>query len=374
MKNLGWNDYQAPADPVQPYRGMSAEACNSAGLLSNGDVEIFGLGRLSELLGLKSDGVIEEILRNSLFAPASALTSNHGKRVRGQLVNLAYRLVHGDGTASLQAARQCRIGCEVVELIHAGSLIVDDIEDGSEQRRGRPAVHVQYGTPLALNAGNWLYFWPFELLKDSGLPHDRLQLAYERYHRTLVRAHFGQAIDLGTKVHYLPRAAVADVTLASIKLKTGALSGFAALLGGVVAGVSEAAVDVLDDFGVDLGVALQMFDDLGNVIGKCDPLKRFEDLVLSRPSWVWACAAEHSNEQTYEMFLNAVAHLPDATLVDKWLQCHGILEAARAGAKENLEQAFRRLARRLAASGIDWSARAFAELRQLGDSIAVAYG
>ena len=374
MKNSEWNDYQSSACAKQPYRRTPGGARNNVGLPAVVDGEVFGLCRLSDLLGVKSDGVVEEILRNSLFAPTSALTANHGKRVRGQLVNLAYRLVLGDGPASLQAARQCRIAAEVVELIHAGSLIVDDIEDGSEQRRGQPAVHVQYGTPLALNAGNWLYFWPSELLKDSHLPKDRLQLAYERYHRTLVRAHFGQAIDLGTKVHYLPQAAVAEVTLASIKLKTGALSGFAALLGGVVAGVSETVVNVLDDFGVDLGVALQMFDDLGNVIGKCDPLKRFEDLSLSRPSWVWACAAEHSDAQSYESFLGAVACLPDPTLAEKWLHCHGILEAGRASAKENLEQAFRRLERRLAACGVGWSARAFAELRQLGDSIAVAYG
>jgi hypothetical protein len=53
----------------------------------------------------------------------------------------------------------------VVEFIHAGSLVVEDIEDGSRIRRGRVALHVRYGMPVALNAGNWLYFWPFELLK-----------------------------------------------------------------------------------------------------------------------------------------------------------------------------------------------------------------
>jgi hypothetical protein len=49
--------------------------------------------------------------------------------------------------------------------------------------------------PIALNAGNWLYFWPAALLKQSGLSEDDLLLVYEHYHSTLLRAHFGQALD-----------------------------------------------------------------------------------------------------------------------------------------------------------------------------------
>ena len=47
----------------------------------------------------------------------------------------------------------------LVEIIHAGSLIVDDIEDGSTQRRGAPCRPPAYGVPLALNGANWMYFW-----------------------------------------------------------------------------------------------------------------------------------------------------------------------------------------------------------------------
>jgi geranylgeranyl pyrophosphate synthase len=183
---------------------------------------------------------------------------------------------------SMAAAKQCRFCAEAIELIHAGSLVVDDIEDGSPVRRGRPALHVRYGIPTALNAGNWLYFWPFQLLKETGLAEEDLLHVYERYHRTLLRAHFGQALDLGAKVDSLAQSAVVQVCLASMRLKTGALMGFATLLGGAIANAAEKTLSVLDDFGRDLGVALQMFDDLGNVIGKCEPSKRFEDLILSK--------------------------------------------------------------------------------------------
>jgi hypothetical protein len=52
----------------------------------------------------------------------------------------------------------------VVESLHAGSLIVDDIEDDSDLRRDAATLHRIYGVPVALNAGNWLYFWPQVLL------------------------------------------------------------------------------------------------------------------------------------------------------------------------------------------------------------------
>ena len=374
MKNSGHNDHLIAAYSKHPARDVYAESRNFAAEGWHSEGGIVADGRLAALLGLNSDGVVEEVLRNSLLNPVSELTANVGKRVRAQLVSMAYRLVHGEATGSLLAAKQCRTCADVVELIHAGSLIVDDIEDGSQLRRGRPALHVQHGMPIALNAGNWLYFWPFELLRQSALPKDQLLLIYERYHQTLLRAHFGQAIDLGAQVHYMPQHAISEICLAGMKLKSGALMGFAAALGGTIAGASEKNIDVLDEFGVDLGVALQMFDDLGNVIGKGDPLKRYEDLLLSRPSWVWACAAQESDPYAYEAFLAAVARLPEATLLENWFHSHDLIEATRLSARKHLDLAFARLERRLAAHEVAWSARAFNELRQLGEEIAVAYG
>lgn len=267
---------------------------------------------LSNLLGLRYGAEVDDIIRIALFSPVEHLTSNCGKRIRGQLVHLAYRLVTDDNPGSLVAAKQCRTCAEVVELIHAGSLVVDDIEDGSRIRRGKPALHIRYGLPIALNAGNWLYFRPFEFIRQLGLSDQTTLKIYERYHRTLLRAHFGPAIDLGSRVERLPQSRVAQVCLASMELKTGALMGFATALGAALGGAIEPVISVLDDFGRDLGVALQMYDDLGNVLGTREPVKKHEDLMLSRPSWAWACAATASSKRDYEKFVLAAGNLPDA--------------------------------------------------------------
>lgn len=374
MKQQGLTMYSRSATAK---RRIAPSADDKPGRQTSGsgaEAPLLGDGWFTELVGIDHSDAVESALRDALLDPVASLTANPGKRIRAQLVAMAYRLFHDDRAVSLTAAKQCRDCAEVVELIHAGSLIVDDIEDGSAMRRGRPAMHVQYGLPLALNAGNWLYFWPFELLKDAGLAAEQLVSAYERYNRTLLRAHFGQALDLGAKVAQLPQQSVEEICLAGMTLKTGALMGFAAALGGTVAGTAQSVQTLLERFGVDLGVALQMFDDLGNVIGKCDPQKRYEDLSLARPSWVWACAASASDAYAYEKFLDAVAKLPDVERLERWLGDNDLIRVTRASARRQLERAYEKLEQGLRDAGIGWSARAFGELRQLGEEIAVAYG
>ena len=374
MKHPGLTMYSRPA-PAKRRVATALEDKPARPIGANGtESAMLADGRLAELLGIDHSAAVESALRAALLDPVASLTANPGKRIRAQLVAMTYRLFHDDRAVSLTAAKQCRDCAEVVELIHAGSLIIDDIEDSSAMRRGRPAMHVQYNLPLALNAGNWLYFWPLELLKDAGLTADQLVCAYERYNRTLLRAHFGQALDLGAKLAQLPQQSVAEVCLAGMTLKTGALMGFASALGGTVAGAAEPVQSLLEQFGVDLGVALQMFDDLGNVIGKCDPQKRYEDLTLARPSWVWACAANTSDAYAYEKFLDAIAKLPDVQELERWLAAHDLVRITRASARQQLSRAYERLEQGLRFARVGWSARTFSELRLLGEEIAVAYG
>ena len=374
MKHHGLTMYRGMTQAKRRLAPVSDDKPNRLASGAGTEAAMFADGRLAELLGIDHSAAVESALRQALLDPVASLTANPGKRIRAQLVAMTYRLFYDDRAVSLTAAKQCRDCAEVVELMHAGSLIVDDIEDGSEMRRGRPALHVQYGVPLALNAGNWLYFWPFELLKDAGLAAENMACLYERYNRTLLRAHFGQGLDLGAKVPQLPQTSVAEVCLAGMTLKTGALMGFAAALGGTVAGKPDRVIESLDAFGVDLGIALQMYDDLGNVIGKCDPQKRLEDLSLSRPSWVWACAANSTDAYEYETFLHAVAELPNAKSLESWIACHDLIPMTRASARLHMDRAFERLKQRLCGSDIAWSSRAFNDLRQLGEEIAVVYG
>ena len=75
-------------------------------------------------------------------------------------------------------------------------------------------------------------------------------------------------------------------------------------------------------------------------------------LSLARPSWVWACAANTSDAYAYEEFLDAVAKLPDAELLEGWLGAqHDLRHATRASARQQLERAYEQVGARPAASG-----------------------
>ena len=302
---------------------------DSAGLLPNPS-------DLDSILELRNGGSVSDLLQPTLLEPVRYLTERSGKRIRGRLVTLAYKLAHPSKVHSTMDRQRCRLGAQLLEMVHAGSLVVDDIEDGSEERRGQPTLNRKYGLPIALNAGNWLYFWPLHVLTQMGLSPQKELLIFRLYQRTLLRAHFGQALDLGVLIDSVEQKRIPDVCLASMELKTGALVAFSLLVGGILGDASENALTALDEFGHGFGISLQMYDDLGNVSGKKEPSKRFEDLASRRPGWVWACAAQNSSEEEFRKFAGAVGNLPDEKQVSNWLEDHALIEKGKRQTKEYL--------------------------------------
>mmetsp|Transcript_6981 Transcript_6981/g.8413 ORF Transcript_6981/g.8413 Transcript_6981/m.8413 type:complete len:168 (-) Transcript_6981:410-913(-) len=95
-----------------------------------------------------------------------------------------------------EANKDIYFSCGLTEIIHNGSLMIDDIEDGSELRRGEPCSYKKYGTDIAINAGNFMYFSPMlklhEYVED---PHQALALN-RIFLEEMSAIHFGQAWDI----------------------------------------------------------------------------------------------------------------------------------------------------------------------------------
>ncbi len=240
---------------------------------------------LAASLGVGDDTPLADLLERLLVGPARDVVARPSKHVRARLVETAWTLCGGVGAVSPALPR-------LVELVHAGSLIVDDIQDGSTTRRGAPALHVRIGLPLALNAGNWLYFLPLQLLAAAALPPDVELAVYRRATAAMARCHAGQAFDLGLRVDALRQADVPVAVRTSTSLKTGTLAELATSLGAVAAGAAPDLERALGRFGRQFGVALQMLDDLGNLRASGDAARRAEDVRLGRATWPWAWAAE----------------------------------------------------------------------------------
>ncbi len=226
---------------------------------------------------------------------ARDILSRPSRQFRARLCELGWRLADGAGEVPPLVPA-------VVEIVHAGSLIVDDIEDGSRERRGGPALHLEHGLPRALNGANWMYFWALRLVDEL----DPGPLAgRERIFREVVRAmhdsHLGQALDLTISVGRLPQSAMYRTVATSTMLKTGSLTELSARLGAMMAGAPDERVEVLARFGRRIGLGLQMLDDFGNLTGGSDgnASKALEDLRNGRPTWPWALAARTMPPATF---------------------------------------------------------------------------
>lgn len=228
------------------------------------------------------------IWERALIGIARELLNRPGKQVRARLVELSFELAGGErGALSPRVA-------QLVELVHAGSLIIDDIQDNSMERRGGPAIHRTYGTPRAINTGTWLYFAAYHLIDCAGFT-DRTALEIQRrLTRMMFRSHQGQALDLALDVTALRQRDIPTLAEGVAVFKSGELMSFAAALGGTVADASAATLVALARFGSALGVALQHIDDASGLRGRRD--KGREDLAGRRVTWPWACLATQLDE------------------------------------------------------------------------------
>lgn len=213
--------------------------------------------------------------RRAVTAPGRELVLRGGKRWRPLLQVLCAR-AFGPGDLALALA-------PLTEIVHNGTLIVDDIEDGAEVRRGGPAVHLVHGLDAAVNGGNLMYFLPLALLEervpDPGL---RARL-YGAYAAQLRRVHLGQALDISW--HRNPGHLPSEREyLLMCSLKTGALSGLAARIGALCGGAPDAAADALVRAFEEAGVAFQILDDVRNLRTGNPGKERGDDIVEGKKS------------------------------------------------------------------------------------------
>ena len=192
----------------------------------------------------------------------------------------------------------------VVEIVHAGSLVIDDVEDDSAERRGRPCLHRLYGVPIAINVGNWLYFWALELVGRAGSARaDARRAAARADARAMFRCHFGQALDLSRARR--PDPAARDpgaVVAAATELKTGALMELAARVGAIGGARGHRAASRRWRASA-AAWARRCRCSTTSATSRRAPAdgagddKRHEDLRLGRPTWPWAWAAETLDER-----------------------------------------------------------------------------
>lgn len=219
------------------------------------------------------DGLDVAQLSRALFRPIRDVADRGGKSWRSYAALVCCDVVGGD-------SRKFAKWLAMPELMHVGSLIVDDVQDRSEVRRGGPTCHLVHGEPLAINAGTAAYFMGQRLLVGNDVSAASKLRLYDLYFEALRAGHAGQAIDLDGMSHLLREvAATGDAALlerrvlATHRLKTAAPAGALARMGALVGGGSEAQIEAVGRFFEALGLAFQLIDDVLNLRGFKGELK-----------------------------------------------------------------------------------------------------
>ena len=180
---------------------------------------------------------------------ADYLRASGGKRVRPALTILSNYAVGGDGSRynSIRMAT-------VMEFLHTATLVHDDIIDRADTRRNRPTVNALYGNETAVLMGDWLYMSAFETsLAERSLP---ILDILTRVTRKMTEGELLQLTTLG-------RSDISEQQyLDIIQRKTAFLFSACCEVGGLLGDASESEQKALSDYGMNLGMAFQLTDDL----------------------------------------------------------------------------------------------------------------
>jgi geranylgeranyl pyrophosphate synthase len=285
-----------------------------------------------------------------------------GKRLRATLLERAYAFAGGRGTAPPPIV-------DAVEMLHAGSLVIDDFEDDSLTRRGQPALHRVIGPARAVNAGNWMYFRALELAATAWEDPARSAAVVGRFITVARQCHEGQAIDLATPVDEVTPRQAQVTALAISRWKTGRLTALAAWCGAHAAAGDPETLQAVAAFGCRLGICLQMRNDLEELSAFVAGAARCDDLRNRRVTWPWAWAASESSAVQFGAWQRRLRQSGDEPAAFRGL-AKDLLDAtqgrAAAAINARLDGAIDRLA---AATG---GARAVGPLAAVCDALRIA--
>jgi len=222
-----------------------------------------------------------------LYRAARHLIDSGGKRLRPILLLLAAEAVNPDIdlTDILPAA-------VAIELVHNFTLVHDDIMDEDVTRHGIETVHVKWGIPQALIAGDTLYAKAFEVLSYTKTNSENMVKCLRLLAKTCVDICIGQWLDIRFEND---KQVSEQEYIEMVENKTAVIYAAAAAMGGILAGAKEEEIRALWDLGIAVGIGFQIRDDILDIITPFEILgkDRGSDLVEGKMTLIVIHALHH---------------------------------------------------------------------------------
>jgi geranylgeranyl pyrophosphate synthase len=305
-----------------------------------------------------------EALNKGIAEPIWEILDRGGKRWRPALFLLICEALGKNSEDCLDFAI-------IPEVVHNGTLIVDDIEDSSELRRGKPCTYKIYGVDIAVNAGNAMYYLPLLPLmeKKAKLPAETVRDIYEVYVQEMINLSMGQAMDIAWHKGIANADEIGEKDyLQMCAYKTGTLARMSAKISAVLAGASKELVEKLGRFAESIGVAFQMQDDVLDLTGKEFAEKKGgvgQDITEGKRTLIVIHTLKNASSADRKRLIQILnMHTSDQTLRDEaiaLMQRYNAIEHVKRTAARTVKESWHEVDKLLPASEAKKKLKAFAE-------------
>lgn len=217
--------------------------------------------KIQEYTGLIGESIKEQNFISApqeLYEPIDYIMSLGGKRLRPALCLAATDLFDGDINKALLPSL-------AIEVFHNFSLIHDDIMDAAPLRRGMPTVHTKWDDNIAILSGDAMLVKAYQYIAQ--VDKEILPEVLEVFSKTAIEVCEGQQYDINFESL---NEVSEEEYINMIRLKTSVLLGCSLKVGALIAGASEKDVEAIYSFGVNIGIAFQIQDDILDAFGESD--------------------------------------------------------------------------------------------------------
>jgi geranylgeranyl diphosphate synthase type II len=241
---------------------------------------------LSQLLEDSLKNYIDTLPKKSLYEPANYILNLGGKRIRPQLTLFAAKAFGGEVQKAIPLAL-------AVEVFHNFSLVHDDIMDKAPLRRGKQTVHTKWNDNTAILSGDAMLVLVYQLINQTNAT-----VAFEAnkiFNQVALEVCEGQMSDM--EFEQTENVLLSDYT-DMIRQKTAVLLGGALQLGAISAGASPEKQKAVYNFGVNLGIAFQLKDDLLDAFGNSAQVGKQigGDILSNKKTFLYLKALEIAND------------------------------------------------------------------------------